>query len=234
MNSVAKPVAIRTIPRTDLALVDRFAKLGTATVHEAQGRIGNLRPYLRPIYHGGTVAGNAVTVLAQPGDNWMIHVAVELCQAGDILVVACVTENTDGFFGDLLATCAQARGVRGIVIDGGVRDTATLRAMQFPAWSRAVSMKGTVKSTLGSVNVPIVCAGQMIVPGDVVVADDDGVVVVARKNAAQVLQASEAREADEEAKRARLKAGELTLDVFNLRPALEASDLQYLASPDDI
>ena len=225
-----KPVAVRTITRTDMALVDGFAALGSATVHEAQGRIGNLRPYMRPIYDGDTIAGNALTVLAQPGDNWMIHVALEFCQAGDILVVACVTENTDGFFGDLLATCAQSRGVRGIVIDGGVRDTATLKKMQFPAWSRAVSMKGTVKSTLGAVNVPIVCAGQLVFPGDVIVADDDGVTVVAQKNAAQVLAASEARESDEEAKRTRLENGELTLDVFNLRPSLEASDLEYVDS----
>jgi 4-hydroxy-4-methyl-2-oxoglutarate aldolase len=227
-----KTVVVRNIDRADADVVKRLAALGTSTVHEAYGRAGLMKPYLRPVWAGGEAAGSAVTVLAQPGDNWMIHVAVEQCRPGDILVVGCSADNTDGMFGDLLATSLKARGVVGLVIDAGCRDVKSLREMGFPVWSKAISAKGTVKATLGAVNVPVVCAGINVEPGDAVIADDDGVVVVRRKDAAEVAAKGEKRQADEEGKRKLLASGALGLDMYNMREPLAKAGLIYVDKPE--
>ncbi len=223
-----KNVVVRKIKRADGGLVQRLKTLGVATAHEAYGRFGLMKPYMRPIYPGAEAAGPAVTVLAQPGDNWMIHVAVEQCRPGDMLVVGCTADNTDGMFGELLATSLKARGVVGLVIDAGCRDVKPLREMGFPVWSRAISAKGTVKSTLGAVNVPVVCAGVNVEPGDVVIADEDGVVVIPKAEAAAVAEKGEKRLADEGGKRAKLAAGVLGLDMYNMREPLKKAGLVYV------
>jgi 4-hydroxy-4-methyl-2-oxoglutarate aldolase len=229
-----KPVVVRNIKRADPKAIATFEKLGASTTHEALGRYQLMKPYMRPVWAGACIAGPAVTILAQPGDNWMLHVAIEQCQPGDIVVLGCTADNTDGMIGDLIATSLKARGVKGVVLDAGCRDVATLKEMGFPIWARAISSKGTVNATLGSVNIPVVCAGVNVEPGDAVVADDDGVVVVPKRYAVETAAAAQKRFDDEDAKRVKLASGILGLDMYNMREPLAKAGLRYVDNPEDV